>query len=127
MSLHVEYGLGFKQQYRPKLVQWVKPPLGCLKLNIDGCFKGSLAADGGVLRNANGDVVFAFHEFYDESCSNILEAELRALLTETARLGFGQWGLCIAFSAAPSMVTWFVRCIPPLGNFKFPMLKPKID
>ncbi|CAA3015309.1 Hypothetical predicted protein [Olea europaea subsp. europaea] len=80
MSLHVEYGLGFKQQYRPKLVQWVKPPLGCLKLNIDGCFKGSLATDGGVLRNANGDVVFAFHEFYDESCSNILEAELRALL-----------------------------------------------
>ncbi|XP_022846801.1 calcium-transporting ATPase 12, plasma membrane-type-like [Olea europaea var. sylvestris] len=45
----------------------------------------------------------------------------------TARLGFGQWGLCIAFSATPSMVTWFVRCMPPLGNFKLPMLKPKID
>ncbi|CAA3033387.1 calcium-transporting ATPase 12, plasma membrane-type-like [Olea europaea subsp. europaea] len=53
--------------------------------------------------------------------------ELLNGFSETARLGFGQWGLCIAFSAAPSMVTWFVRCIPPLGNFKFPMLKPKID
>ncbi|CAA2974835.1 calcium-transporting ATPase 12, plasma membrane-type-like [Olea europaea subsp. europaea] len=45
----------------------------------------------------------------------------------TARLGFGQWGLCIASSAAPSMVTWFLRYMPPLGNFKLPMLKPKID
>lgn len=45
----------------------------------------------------------------------------------TARLGFGQWSLCIAFSAASSMVTWFVRCMPPLGNFKLSMLKPKID
>ncbi|CAA3015308.1 Hypothetical predicted protein [Olea europaea subsp. europaea] len=43
--------------------------------------RGLLAADGGVLKNAIEDVVFAFHEFYDESCSNILEAELRTLLT----------------------------------------------
>ncbi|CAA2959141.1 ribonuclease H [Olea europaea subsp. europaea] len=81
MSLQVEYGLGFKQQHRPKLMQYAKPLFGCLKLNIDGCFRGSLAVDGGVLRNANGDVVFAFHEFYDESCSNILETELCTLLT----------------------------------------------
>ncbi|CAA2976332.1 putative calcium-transporting ATPase 13, plasma membrane-type [Olea europaea var. sylvestris] len=45
----------------------------------------------------------------------------------TDRLGLGQWGLCIAFSAAPCMVTWFVRCMPSLENFKLPVLKPKID
>ncbi|CAA3024945.1 calcium-transporting ATPase 12, plasma membrane-type-like [Olea europaea subsp. europaea] len=45
----------------------------------------------------------------------------------TDRLGFGQWDLCIAFSATPSMVTWFVRCMPSLENFKLPVLKPKID
>ncbi|CAA2987418.1 calcium-transporting ATPase 12, plasma membrane-type-like [Olea europaea subsp. europaea] len=49
------------------------------------------------------------------------------LIAGTARLRFGQWGLCIAFSAAPSMVTWFLRCMPPLGNFKLPALTPKID
>ncbi|CAA3021594.1 calcium-transporting ATPase 12, plasma membrane-type-like [Olea europaea subsp. europaea] len=49
------------------------------------------------------------------------------LIAGIARLGFGQWCLSIAFSATPSMVNWFVRCVPPLGNFKLPMLKPKID
>ncbi|XP_075083264.1 uncharacterized protein LOC142167013 [Nicotiana tabacum] len=61
-------------------VKWIKPPDGCLKLNIDGCSKG-LASGGGCLRNQYGDLIMAYSTFFG-SCTNNM-AEARAILAGT--------------------------------------------
>ncbi|MQM08604.1 hypothetical protein Taro_041461 [Colocasia esculenta] len=64
----------------PGLIRWFTPPQGRLKLNVDGAFKRSTGAAGGkgILRNSNGDIVFAFSAAYPEVNSSI-EAEALAL------------------------------------------------
>ncbi|KAL2482586.1 Pectate lyase [Forsythia ovata] len=80
-SLQLDHGIQVQQLRRPKVVRWTKPPSGWLKLNTDGCFIWSLSAGGGILRNEDDYVIFAFHEFHDDTWCITLEAELRALLT----------------------------------------------
>lgn len=61
-----------------RVIRWVKPLEGDLKLNTDASVRDGVAYGGGVLRDHNGDVVWAFYkEFGDIS---ILEAETRALM-----------------------------------------------
>ena len=46
----------------PRLIRWINPPKGRLKLNVDGAFKRSnnAAGGGGILRDTKGDIIFAF-------------------------------------------------------------------
>ncbi|MQL92016.1 hypothetical protein Taro_024639 [Colocasia esculenta] len=63
----------------PKLIRWICPPLGRLKLNIDGAFKpAGSAGGGGILRDRNGDMSFAFSQAYHSLNSN-LQSEALAL------------------------------------------------
>ncbi|MQL97422.1 hypothetical protein Taro_030114 [Colocasia esculenta] len=64
----------------PKVVRWLLPPTGRLKLNVDGAYKSSMgiAAGGGVHRNDRGDIIFCFAHRYPHVCSS-LEAEALAL------------------------------------------------
>lgn len=57
------------------MVQWLKPPIGVVKLNFDGACRGNpgLSAVGGIIQNANGDVLFAYSSFYSEATSFIAE------------------------------------------------------
>lgn len=57
----------------------IKPLVGQLKLNSDGTCRGNpgLGGRGGVIRDDNGSLVFAYSSFYG-SCTNTL-AELRAI------------------------------------------------
>ncbi|MQL77167.1 hypothetical protein Taro_009570 [Colocasia esculenta] len=50
----------------PRIIKWLSPPSGRLKLNVDGAFKAgsSTAAGGGNLRNVAGDIIFAFASRY---------------------------------------------------------------
>ena len=43
-------------------VKWTKPPVGWLKLNMDGFAVGNpgIAGDGGLIRNENGDWIMGF-------------------------------------------------------------------
>ncbi|XP_071933175.1 uncharacterized protein [Coffea arabica] len=63
-----------------RLVKWVRPIPGHLKLNTDGCSRGNLgrAGRGGVLRNSEGRLLFAFSTFLGH-CTSI-QAEVKALL-----------------------------------------------
>nr|XP_027127799.1 uncharacterized protein LOC113743944 [Coffea arabica] len=63
-----------------RLVKWLRPAMGELKLNTDGCSRGNpgRAGGGGVLRDGEGKFLFAFSTFTG-SCSSI-QAEARALL-----------------------------------------------
>ncbi|CAI9756181.1 unnamed protein product [Fraxinus pennsylvanica] len=67
------------------LVIWEKPCDGFVKLNTDGCLKcleipSGDSAGGGILRDHEGEVLFAFHEYYGTCCCSALAAELKALL-----------------------------------------------
>ncbi|MQM09596.1 hypothetical protein Taro_042471 [Colocasia esculenta] len=64
----------------PKVVRWLLPPTGRLKLNVDGAFKSSMgtAGGGGVLRNDRGDIIFCFAHRCPHVCSS-LESEALAL------------------------------------------------
>ena len=66
---------------RPKIVYWVKPSANWFKLNTDGASRGNpgIAGAGGILRNHQGQVIFAFHKSLGVT-SNI-NAELQALQT----------------------------------------------
>ena len=63
-----------------KLVSWLRPPLGCIKLNVDGCSRGNLglSTTGGVLRDGHGRLIAAFGHFL--GYSPVLFSELKALL-----------------------------------------------
>ncbi|XP_027184105.1 uncharacterized protein LOC113782410 [Coffea eugenioides] len=67
-----------KRLSRPQVVTWVKPPQGRCKLNTDASVSSSGAIGGGILRSAEGDLVFAFYkEFGDQ---DVLMAEALTLL-----------------------------------------------
>ena len=65
---------------KPQL-RWERPPVGWMKLNIDGSFDSS-AEKGGVgaiLRDSAGKTIFASSKAI-ERCSEALESELRAFM-----------------------------------------------
>ena len=75
----------------PRLVSWMKPPPGVVKLSVDGCSRGNpgMTTTGGVLRDHQGVVLAAFGSFLGHQ--SILFAELMALLEGldlAAQLGF---------------------------------------
>ena len=48
-----------------RYVRWTRPPVGGYKLNFDGALKDQFRAGrGGMLRDSNGRMFFAFTEFY---------------------------------------------------------------
>ncbi|WVZ17701.1 hypothetical protein V8G54_010683, partial [Vigna mungo] len=59
-----------------RLVWWTPPPKGCVKINCDGAYtrNGKKAAAGGVLRDSDGEFLFAFSSVLRVSSS--AEAEL---------------------------------------------------
>ncbi|EOY17513.1 Uncharacterized protein TCM_036737 [Theobroma cacao] len=63
----------------PKLLFWLKPSIGELKLNVDGSCKHNpqSAAGGGLLRDHTGSMIFGFSENFGPQDS--LQAELMAL------------------------------------------------
>ncbi|MQM05801.1 hypothetical protein Taro_038614 [Colocasia esculenta] len=81
-SLLTSWGIKLEavQLAPPRLIRWFTPPPGGLKLNVDGAFKRSTGVVGGrgILRNSNGDIVFAYAAAYSEVNSSI-EAEALAL------------------------------------------------
>ncbi|MQM13529.1 hypothetical protein Taro_046455 [Colocasia esculenta] len=64
----------------PKIVRWLTPPPGRLKLNVDGAFKmtANEAGGGGILRDHKGNMVCAFANPYHELKTS-LHAEALAL------------------------------------------------
>ena len=54
---------------------WHPPPKGHLKYNIDGASKGNLgtAGYGGVLKNAEGSIIFIFHCHLGTTTNNMVE------------------------------------------------------
>lgn len=61
------------------MINWVSPPLGKIKLNIDGCSKGDpgQACAGGILRNEKGEWILGF--VVNLGVTTVTQAELRAL------------------------------------------------
>ncbi|MQL71033.1 hypothetical protein Taro_003350 [Colocasia esculenta] len=68
------------QARTPRVVRWSTPPLGRLKLNVDGAFRpvSGEAGGGGIIRDQNGTLCCAFAQTYD-GLSSSLEAEALAL------------------------------------------------
>ncbi|MQL74302.1 hypothetical protein Taro_006663 [Colocasia esculenta] len=64
----------------PTVVKWMHPPIVRIKLNVDGAFKSAtgIAGGRGILRDHNGDCIFAFAANYQRTTS-ALDAEARAL------------------------------------------------
>ncbi|KAL0349464.1 UNVERIFIED_CONTAM: putative ribonuclease H protein [Sesamum radiatum] len=64
-------GLDIGSSYKPKLkiVKWTKPEAGWIKINTDGASKGNpgVAGAGGIARNEEGAVIFAFYETLGEA------------------------------------------------------------
>ncbi|OIT27277.1 putative ribonuclease h protein, partial [Nicotiana attenuata] len=60
-----------------QIVYWQKPPVGWVKLNVDGCSKGNPgpAGGGGLIRDHHGVLIGAFAEFYGDCSCNIAEAK----------------------------------------------------
>ncbi|MQM11302.1 hypothetical protein Taro_044209 [Colocasia esculenta] len=64
----------------PMVIKWMHPPVGRLKLNVDGAFKSATgsAGGGGILPDHNGRCICAFAKKYQGTIS-ALDAEARAL------------------------------------------------
>ncbi|EOX95348.1 Uncharacterized protein TCM_004861 [Theobroma cacao] len=81
LDIAIHWGFNFAQerQARPKIIHWIKPLIGELKLNVDGSSKDEFqnAAGGGVLRDHTGNLIFGFSENF--GYQNSLQAELLAL------------------------------------------------
>nr|XP_027093628.1 uncharacterized protein LOC113714028 [Coffea arabica] len=60
-------------------VHWIRPPEGFCKLKFDGSLVDQQGGGGGILRDSNGRMIFAFSEGYTGVTS--LQAEARALCT----------------------------------------------
>nr|XP_027088746.1 uncharacterized protein LOC113710101 [Coffea arabica] len=65
------------RQRRPIVVVWTKPPAHQSKLNTDASVVNGRAAGGGVLRDSDGRLIFAFYKEFGET--GVLEAEAMAL------------------------------------------------
>jgi Reverse transcriptase-like len=65
----------------PRVVRWLTPPRGKLKLNVDGAYKRSInsAGGGGIIRDCHGDIIHAFASYYPNVHSSF-EAEALALV-----------------------------------------------
>lgn len=103
---------------------------GYVKLNTDGSSHGNprLRGGKGILRDPNGDVVFAFAKYYGSTSSP--QAEARALYTGLeicASKGLSQivvetdskllWGILVSKSISPSSICSLIqkiRCFDPL-------------
>lgn len=72
-------GIQTKEVHRRKgrWVAWQRPPFTHLNLNIDASVKNQVARVGGVVRDTNGDVVFAFADSLNPG--EILAAELEGI------------------------------------------------
>ncbi|KAL0356483.1 UNVERIFIED_CONTAM: putative ribonuclease H protein [Sesamum radiatum] len=70
-------GLDIGSSYKPKLkiVKWTKPEAGWIKINTDGASKGNpgVAGAGGIARNEEGAVIFAFYETLGEANNSFAE------------------------------------------------------
>lgn len=62
-----------------RLVPWIRPPLGVMKLTVDGCFRGNpeMVASSGILRDHRGEVLATFGSFLGHQ--PILYVELMAI------------------------------------------------
>ena len=60
------------------MVIWTKPPVSRYKLNTDASVANRRASGGGVLRDSNGSLVFAFYKEFGEK--GVLQAEALAVL-----------------------------------------------
>ncbi|XP_071914053.1 uncharacterized protein [Coffea arabica] len=62
----------------PRAIAWEKPPCGVFKLNTDASVVNGRAMGGGLVRNYQGKLIFAFYKEFGEH--GVLEAECLALL-----------------------------------------------
>jgi hypothetical protein len=83
----------------PKFVQpekpWVPPPIGFVKLTVDGSFKDGIAGAGMVLRDEAGSLIFSSCWFL-HNCKEALEAEIFACMEGL--------GLALARSEKPIII-----------------------
>ncbi|XP_073047522.1 uncharacterized protein [Primulina eburnea] len=81
--LHAARSLGFfvdtRRVHKMAIVRWLRPPVGCFKLNVDGSSRGSPGAStiGGVVRDSSGQVLVSFSEFIGVGTN--IRAELWAI------------------------------------------------
>lgn len=63
------------------MVVWRKPPIGWIKLNVDGFYRGNLGSmvGGEVLQNDQVRFQATFYEKFDDGTNNV--AELQAMLS----------------------------------------------
>jgi ribonuclease HI len=61
------------------IAPWCKPPVGFVKLSVDGSFKDGSAGSGTILRDEGGSIIFSSCK-YIAPCTEPLEAELLACL-----------------------------------------------
>nr|XP_027093674.1 uncharacterized protein LOC113714076 [Coffea arabica] len=78
----------------PCAVAWEKPPFGLIKFNSDASVNHGRATGGGLLRDYQGKLIFAYYKEFGEQ--DVLEAESMALL-------FGMQ-LCLQRGFRPSLV-----------------------
>ncbi|MQM13372.1 hypothetical protein Taro_046296 [Colocasia esculenta] len=80
-ALHqTEHDMEELKSRTPTIVQWITPPSGRLKLNVDGAFMrtSGTAGGGGILRDHEGNMCWAFARAYHDLNSS-LAAEAMAL------------------------------------------------
>ena len=68
---------GVARNRRVIVVTWTKPPALHYKLNTDASVANGRASGGGVLRDSNGRLVFAFYKEFGEK--GVLQAEALAV------------------------------------------------
>ncbi|MQM04044.1 hypothetical protein Taro_036839 [Colocasia esculenta] len=80
-ALHqTEHGMEELKSRTPTIVRWITPPSGRLKLNVDGAFMktSGAAGGGGILRDHEGNMCWAFARAYRDLNSS-LAAEAMSL------------------------------------------------
>lgn len=63
---------------RGKWVRWIPPDGNTFKLNVDGSRRTTQTAGGGLLRDQNGNAIFAFSSFYGDQST--IQSELQAIM-----------------------------------------------
>ncbi|XP_027067834.1 uncharacterized protein [Coffea arabica] len=64
----------------PRWIAWLRPPIGCIRLNIDGSSLGNpgLSGAGAIFRDSGGNILCGFSWFLGSRTN--MEAEAMALL-----------------------------------------------